>query len=312
MSATAFISYSHLDERVLGRLHKHLAMLQREGLISIWHDRRIAPGDKIDGKIDAAFGQSDLFLPLVSADFLASPYCYDREMKAAVARSNQGSMRIVPIIAEPCDWLASPLAVFKALPTDGKAISLFANENVALLDVTSGLRELLSEAEPPIRPSDEAITTPTSTRRMRIKREFDVIDRAEFRDAAFETICSLFERSARELNQVGDPLKARYERIGSTAFTCTIVNRARQRGEAHITVHNHKSRSMGDITYTNSAHAPEGTANGIINVDADEYQLFLRLNSFGFGHSDKEKFNAEEVARDLWNDLMKDAGIEYE
>jgi len=33
-----------------------------------------------------------------------SAYCYDIELKEAFKRHAQGTMTIVPIIGEPCDW----------------------------------------------------------------------------------------------------------------------------------------------------------------------------------------------------------------
>ena len=34
-----FYSYSHKDEELRDELEKHLALLQRTGLIASWHDR---------------------------------------------------------------------------------------------------------------------------------------------------------------------------------------------------------------------------------------------------------------------------------
>jgi len=38
-----FISYSHIDNRVLEQLHKHMAILREEGKVSAWFDREIWP-----------------------------------------------------------------------------------------------------------------------------------------------------------------------------------------------------------------------------------------------------------------------------
>ncbi len=42
------------------------------------------PGDKWAGVIDDNFKRADLILLLVSADFLASDYCYEVEMRTAL------------------------------------------------------------------------------------------------------------------------------------------------------------------------------------------------------------------------------------
>ena len=67
----ALISYSHRDDEALDRLHTHLAMLQREGTITTWADRDILAGDELDESISARLESSQLFLVLVSSDFLA-------------------------------------------------------------------------------------------------------------------------------------------------------------------------------------------------------------------------------------------------
>jgi hypothetical protein len=75
-------------------------MLRRDGLITAWYDREIKAGDVIDEEVNAQLEHCDLFLALVSPDFLNSNYCYDKEMKRAIARHEAGEMRIVPIILE--------------------------------------------------------------------------------------------------------------------------------------------------------------------------------------------------------------------
>ena len=43
---TGFVSYSHKDERYRHRLAVSLVQLERDNLISIWHDRKILPGQE--------------------------------------------------------------------------------------------------------------------------------------------------------------------------------------------------------------------------------------------------------------------------
>ena len=48
-----FISYAHEDEKLREELGKHLSLLQRNGVITAWHDRLIVPGQEWKGQIDA-------------------------------------------------------------------------------------------------------------------------------------------------------------------------------------------------------------------------------------------------------------------
>jgi hypothetical protein len=159
-------------------------MLRRQGAIDAWYDREILAGGSIDSEIDANLADSDIFLALVSPDFLASKYCYEREMAKAIKRHDDGSLRVIPIIVEPCDWTSSPLGALKALPKDGKPISTWANQNVAYVDIVEELRRIVD------RPNQKATPPATSNKResrpYRIKHDFDAIDFAEYRENVFK------------------------------------------------------------------------------------------------------------------------------
>src|SRR5690606_13037417 len=139
----AFISYSHRDESFLERLRVHLSVLEREGRITSWYDRDILAGEVLDREIDSELEDADLFLLLISPDFIASNYCVEREMQRAMERHDAEEARVIPIIAEPCDWASmEPLRRLKALPKDGVPISEWANANNAYLDVVQELRRI--------------------------------------------------------------------------------------------------------------------------------------------------------------------------
>jgi hypothetical protein len=314
MPVRAFISYSHADDKVLDRLHKHLAMLQREQLLSAWSDHAILPGSPIGQTIDAQLEECGLFLALVSPDYLASRYCYDKEFDRALELFKAGRMRIVPVILEPCDWLASPLSEYMALPKNGKPISEWTNANNAYLDIVTGLRRLLqAPAARSDQPRAEATDGAIGIRKLKLQRDFDSIQKAEFADGAFEVIRDYFQKASAELMQASDDLRTRVQDMGPTAFTVSLVNRAKLRqGESHITVHNHKRRNgFGDITYSYEAHAPDNTSHGAIRVEADDYNLFLNVDGY-MGGRNGTKYTAERAAEWLWNEYVGKAGIEYE
>ena len=145
--AFAFISYSHKNKWALYRLHTHLAMLKREGLIHAWCDRDILAGDEIDQETSEKLESCELFLALVSPDFIESDYCYEREMTRALERHDAGEARVIPIIIEPCDWINTPLKKgrnIKALPRDAEPVSKWENKDEAFLDVVTELRRILN------------------------------------------------------------------------------------------------------------------------------------------------------------------------
>ena len=72
------------------------------------HDRRITPGSEWKNEIDSYLENAELVLLLVSADFLASDDCYDREMSRALERHAEGPARVLPILARAANWQTAP------------------------------------------------------------------------------------------------------------------------------------------------------------------------------------------------------------
>ena len=140
-----FFSYSHIDEELRDRLARGLTMLKREGIISEWHDRRVAPGQEWGGEIDSHLNSAGIILLLVSTDFLASDYCYDVEVKRAMQRHQAGEARVIPVILRPCDWAGAPFAKIQVLPKDAKPVTLWADLDEAFLDVAKGIRKAAEE-----------------------------------------------------------------------------------------------------------------------------------------------------------------------
>ena len=115
-SSEIFLCYSHKDEKLLKKLETHLSLLQRDKVISIWHDRRIGAGTEWAGAIDEHLNSARIILLLVSADFLASDYCHDVEMERAIERHEAGEARVIPVILRPVDWKGAKFGKLQALP----------------------------------------------------------------------------------------------------------------------------------------------------------------------------------------------------
>ncbi|PJK27378.1 toll/interleukin-1 receptor domain-containing protein [Minwuia thermotolerans] len=314
----AFISYSHRDSFALERLHVHLASLKREGHIEAWYDRDILAGSELDAEIAEQLEACELFLLLVSPDFLASEYCVETEMRRALERHDAREARVVPIIIEPCDWASSGLRALKTLPRDGKPISDWTNENTAYLNVIQELRRILDHEPPTSAPGSNTAAAPNDDdairsapeRRYRVRREFDDIDKAEFRENAFKTIKAYFQSAVQELNSV-EGLRGRFTNLSETSFGCVIVNRGLGRGTAHLTVHGGRGQhGFGDIYYSFSENAAENTANGWFNVEADEYELHLKA-SITLTHNERS-MSPEAAAEALWTEILQQAGISYD
>jgi hypothetical protein len=142
-----FISYAHEDETLRRKLEKHLKLLQRQGLITTWHDREITAGEEWKNAINSHLESANIILLLISSDFMASDYCYDIELKRALERHESNEARVIPIILRAVDWHRSPFGKLIALPTDGKAITSWPNEDEAFTDVVKGLRRVIDKPQ---------------------------------------------------------------------------------------------------------------------------------------------------------------------
>ncbi|XXX73570.1 TIR domain-containing protein [Sorangium sp. So ce134] len=138
-----FFSYAHKDESLRDELEAHLAALVRRGVIRSWHHRKIDAGDDTQAALDERLEAAHVILLLVSADFLASDYCHELEVKRALARSRAGEARVIPVILRECVWQDAPFAELKALPRNGKAVTSWTVRDEAWKDVILGLREAL-------------------------------------------------------------------------------------------------------------------------------------------------------------------------
>src|SRR5215510_10451604 len=118
-----FISYAHEDEALCDALVKHLSPLQRQGVITVWHDRKIMAGTEWAGAIDPHLQSAPIILMLVSANFMASHYCYAVEMPCAMARHEAQKARVIPVILQPVVWQGAPFDKVQALPRDGNPIT---------------------------------------------------------------------------------------------------------------------------------------------------------------------------------------------
>jgi hypothetical protein len=118
-----FFSYSHKNERLRDKLATQLRTLERQQVLTAWHDRRITVSTEWAGQIDEHLNTADISLLLVSADFIDSDYCWDVELARAMERHEAGEARVIPVILRPCDWKHTAFAKLQALPQDAKPIT---------------------------------------------------------------------------------------------------------------------------------------------------------------------------------------------
>lgn len=295
--AKLFFSYSHKDEDLRNELETHLALLKRQGVISAWHDRRITAGSDIGKTISTELESSDIVLLLVSAHFLDSDYCFEKEMARALEKHQDGSAVVIPVILHPCDWHSAPFGELRATPTDGKPISMYANPHEALAIVATDVREAAerfnhrtsntSKVTPRTGSEEASIRRPAErSSNLRIKRKFDDHERDRFLEDSYEYIARYFEGSLEELGARNAHIKTRFKRLNATSFAAFIYENGERIAQCTVWYGNESFGSSG-IAYSHAGELQRSSYNEMLSVVDDGYTLGLKplgMQSFGDRH----------------------------
>ena len=285
--ATIFFSYSHRDETLRDQLETHLSMLKRQGFIETWHDRRITAGEAFDTAINANLDRADIVLLLVSPDFMASDYCYDREMMRALERHAAGSCTVIPVILRPCDWHDAPFGKLIAAPKDGKPITQWPDIDAAFLDVTTAIKATLrkhgnspkdsaarsSEAFPPLR----KVAPPSSERssNLRITKRFADREKDNFLHDAFEFMARFFENSLGELAARNPGIEGYFRRIDANRFIGVAYRDGDAVARCSVFLGD-RTGFMSGIAYSYDDSASTTSFNEDLSVEHDDQTLYLK------------------------------------
>jgi hypothetical protein len=69
-------------------------------------------------------------------------------MTRAMEKHHEGSACVIPVILHPCDWQSAPFGGLRATPTDGKPVSMFANQHEAFAIITKDIRDAAAKFAP--------------------------------------------------------------------------------------------------------------------------------------------------------------------
>jgi hypothetical protein len=141
--ARIFISYAHEDEDLKNELDKHLKVLKRSAKVEVWSDRQIVAGQEWDDSIMVELHRANIILLLISVDFNASDFIWDKELAVAMDRHKEGTARVVPVILRKCDWQSLPYAALQALPKNATPITEYPDRDAAYTEVARGVEQLV-------------------------------------------------------------------------------------------------------------------------------------------------------------------------
>ncbi|MFN9623125.1 MAG: toll/interleukin-1 receptor domain-containing protein [Cyanobacteriota bacterium] len=153
MQPSAFISYSHQDQKWLERLNQMLVPLGRVGL-AIWSDQRIRPGDDWRQAIEDELAKATVAILLVSPAFIASEFIDKNELPPLLAAAGQRGLRVLWIPVSTCLHEKTPIATYQAVrpphqPLD--SLKRSSDINKALKAIALEIEQALAppSAEPP-------------------------------------------------------------------------------------------------------------------------------------------------------------------
>jgi hypothetical protein len=307
--AKLFFSYSHKDEELRNELETHLALLKRQGVISSWYDRRITAGSDFGQVINSELESSQIILLLFSAHFLASDYCYEKEMMRAIEKHKDGSAIVIPVILHPCDWKSTPFGQLRATPTDGKPVSMYANQQEAFAIIANDVREAIIsdpmlESTPKV--GQHLDSLPNISQRDRssnlgIKRKFDDHERDEFLEDSYEYIARYFEGSLQELSVRNPQIKVKFKRLSETRFSAFIYDSGERVAQCSIYYGQGGLVSPG-IAYSHSGDVQGNSFNESLSIVNDGYTLQLKpLGIQMLGGRNDEALSQQGAAEYYWS-----------
>ena len=94
---TIFISYAHEDVEWKDRLVKQLNVLEAEGILDVWDDSEIGPGQDWNAEIERRIQSADVAILLISADFLTSKFIKANEIPPLLERRQRDGVTIFPV-----------------------------------------------------------------------------------------------------------------------------------------------------------------------------------------------------------------------
>ncbi|MGE3293967.1 MAG: TIR domain-containing protein [Geminicoccaceae bacterium] len=165
-----FISYAHADRETVERLGIHLQWLEHDRRVVIFDDSKLVGGEKWERRLLDEISKADIVLLVVTADFTASHYCTQVELKAALKRCETADICLIPILAAPCDWEAMPITDRQALPKDAKLrlkpLSRWgAAREEALTQIAKHVRRNVEEIAARLAKADDQTVSPSGDRK---------------------------------------------------------------------------------------------------------------------------------------------------
>lgn len=314
-----FVSYSHKDEALRAELDKHLSLLRRQGEIDLWSDHRIPAGGDLDASINEALESADIVLLLLSADFISSDYCIGIEMQRAMELHDRGEAIVLPVMLRPCDYQTAPFGRLKAVPTDGKPVTKWPNQDEAFVDIVQHVRRLLKQGDS----AKSALNGPRATKtnssntgeqapnkvagvkrlsNLSVAREFSDQDKHDFAQSTYWYIRDYFDGSLQGLKERNKGIDVRMTEVSKRAFSAVVFRNGKR--IAGCSVRFGGGFGGDGIAYSSNENAGDNSFNEHLSIDADTQTLYLKAMMGVHRRGDEGHLSQEGAAEHLWTMLI--------
>lgn len=166
-----FIIYAKEDREKKRRLLAHLNPFVEAYDVALWHDEYIEPGQEWDKEIVSKLKRTDIFLLLVSVDFMNSEFIRKVELRTALDMLKAKRSVVIPLIINYCQWDVDfiypdyhfNLKSMQVLPPEGKPLDEWSTPDKAYNEIAAGVRKVITsiknerETNSRFNPSKEAI-----------------------------------------------------------------------------------------------------------------------------------------------------------
>ncbi|HTK07262.1 MAG TPA: tetratricopeptide repeat protein [Ktedonobacteraceae bacterium] len=140
-----FYCYAQGDKAERDELDQHLAGVKRKYHIVDSIDQEISPDNTWQKDIESRLNTAHIILLLVSARFMAANYFYSEEMKRAVARHEEGTACVIPILLHPVYLGNAPFGNLRGLPPNAVAVSQWNNRDEVLWNIAGAIAGAIAE-----------------------------------------------------------------------------------------------------------------------------------------------------------------------
>ena len=130
------------DKKLVNKLERHLATMQRQSLITTWNKGKMAPGGDEKSEMSIHMNRAKVILLMVSADFMALHYLDGTEVEQAMEKRKTGTV-VIPVLLRPTDYKGAPFEGITPLPRNRKPVTEWSSTDSAFYEVSLGIRQVV-------------------------------------------------------------------------------------------------------------------------------------------------------------------------